>query len=209
MPVKNSKPYSVMKKEKTEELFVKWIDGLLTSEEEVQLAALVKDDPGIEAGLQEMKVFGETMKSEIPGSVEPPYGDFFNSKLMRKVDLQIQSQRPAKKAERWRQSMRWAWAPAGALALVLSFFAGHRLARPADPGVAQVEKRSDRMSELPTVYFTGESLEAKVISDSLGNVSAIVVNGLSAISDDIDFVTVNTSASLPESYESSEARRFH
>jgi hypothetical protein len=36
-----------------------------------------------------------------------------------------------------------------------------------------------------------------------------VVNGLSAIRDDIDFVTVNTSASLPESYESSEARRFH
>ena len=56
---------------------------------------------------------------------------------------------------------------------------------------------------------SGEALDAEVIADFEGDVSAIVVNGLSAIRDDIDFVTVNTSASLPESYESSEARRFH
>lgn len=198
-----------MKKEKTEELFVKWIDGQLTPDEEKQLDSLMQDDAGILAELQEMKSVTVAIKEEIPASVEPPYGDFFNSKLMRKVDLQIRSQRPAEKAQRWWQSMRWAWAPVSALALVLSFFAGHRIASPSDQESGNSTAAVSQSAVLPTVYFTGESLDAEVIADSQGDVSAIVVNGLSAIRDDIDFETVNTSASLPESYESSEARRFH
>lgn len=148
------------------------------------------------------------MKAEIPASVEPPYGDFFNSQLMRKVDLQIESQRPVKKAERWWQSFRWAWAPVGALALVLSFFAGHRVAGPKAAMVAEIKMTQPVPSSLTTVYFTGEALDAEVISDSEGDVSVIVVNGLAAIRDDIDFATVTTSARLPESFSSSEARRF-
>jgi anti-sigma factor RsiW len=197
-----------MKKEKTEELFVKWIDGELTSEEEGQLASLFKEDPDLEAELQEMKSLSETVSAEVPASVDPPYGDFFNSQLMRKVDLEIESSTPAKKMERWWESFRWAWAPVGALALVLSFFAGHRIARPADETVAQVPEKRQSAESLPTVYFTGDSLDAEVIADSDGDVSAIVVNGLSAIRDDIDFATVTTSAELPKSYSKSEARRF-
>jgi anti-sigma factor RsiW len=197
-----------MKKEKTEELIVKWIDGQLDSNEERQLSALFQEDPDLEKELQEMKALSESVSAEIPASVEPPYGDFFNSQLMRKVDLEIESRTPARKVERWWESFRWAWAPAGALALVLSFFAGHRVARPADAPIAQGQAETIRIESLPTVYFTGESLDAEVIADSNGEVSAIVVNGLSAIRDDIDVATVTTSTVLPKSYSKSEARRF-
>lgn len=198
-----------MKKDKTEELFVKWIDGKLSPDEEQELQVLMEEDSGIKAELQELKSVARTVKAEVPASVEPPYGDFFNSQLMRKVDLQIEAQRPSKKAVRWWKSLRWAWAPVGAMALVLSFFAGHRIARPSDDGgLASVNRSGDEASVLPTVYFAGEALDAEVIADSEGEVSAIVVNGLSAIRDDIDFVTVTTSVSLPSTYESSEARRF-
>jgi hypothetical protein len=198
-----------MKKDKIEELFVKWIDGKLSPDEKPQLQALMEEESEIEAELQELKSVVQRVKAEVPASVEPPYGDFFNSQLMRKVDLQIESQRPAKKAERWWKSLRWAWAPVGAMALVLSFFAGHRIARPTDDaGLALVNRSAGEVSNLPTVYFTGEALDAEVIADSDGEVSVIVVNGLSAIRDDIDFVTVTTSVSLPANYESSEARRF-
>ncbi|MFT6864265.1 MAG: anti-sigma factor RsiW [Akkermansiaceae bacterium] len=208
MPEKNSKHYSVMKKEKTEELFVKWIDGQLSRDEDAQLRDLLNDDPDLEGELGELKALRQSVKAEIPASVEPPYGDFFNSQLMRKVDLQIESQRPVKKAERWWQSFRWAWAPVGALALVLSFFAGHRIARPEMPMVAETKINQPEQSALTTVYFTGEALDAEVISDSEGDVSVIVVTGLSAIRDDIDFATVTTSIELPKSFSSSEARRF-
>ncbi len=197
-----------MKKETTEELFVKWTDGVLSSDEKLQLDTLRENDPQIKADLEAMKNLAQSVKDEVPSSVEPPYGDFFNSQLMRKIDLEVKSQHPAKKAERWWQSLRWAWAPAGALALVLSFFAGHKVSRTTDGLVSAEASKTDSVAGLPTVYFTGKALNAEVISDEDGQVSAIVVNGLSAIRDDIDFVTVSTSEDLPNAYTSSEARRF-
>ena len=197
-----------MKKEKTEELFVKWIDGRLSPNEERELTALIESDPELKDDLSEMQKMSRMVREEVPASVEPPYGDFFNSQLMRKVDLDKESQRPSKKAARWWSSLRWAWAPVGAMALVLAFFAGQQISRPAAALGNQVAT-VDTASALPSVYFAGESLETEMISDSTGEVSVIVVNGLTAIGDEIDFVTVATSASLPESYDSSEARRFH
>ena len=193
----------------TEELFVKWVDGKLSSDEEKQLEVLIEADPSISDELESMKSLGQDLKSEIKSSVEPPYGDFFNSQLMRKVDLEVKSQQPAKKVERWWQSLRWAGAPAGALALVLAFFAGHRVSQPEEvDGMARSGENQDATEALPTVYFAGEVLDAEVIADSDGEVSVIVVNGLAAISDDIDFDTVTTSISLPDGYRAFEARRF-
>ena len=124
------------------------------------------------------------------------------------TDEGIQSRTPSEMRGRRAKSFRWAWAPVGALALVLSFFAGHRISRPATVTVAQGQEEDRLIQFLPTVYFAGESLKAEVIADSDGNVSAIFVHGLAAIRDDIDFATVTTSTELPKSYARSEARRF-
>ena len=96
-----------MKKEKTEELFVKWIDGQLTSEEESQLAILFQEDGMLEAELQEMKSVSEAVAEEIPTSVDPPYSDFFNRQLMRKIDLEIHSRTPSKIGGNWWESVSY------------------------------------------------------------------------------------------------------
>jgi len=200
-----------MKKEKTEELFVKWMDGKLSPEEEGQLSSLFSEAPGLEKDLAEMKEMSGMVSREVPETIDPPYGDFFNSQLMRKVDLEVEAQRPVKRAERWWESLRWAWAPVGALALVLSFFAGHRLGSPAQSSSKVVSGPDEQVREaisLPTVYSAGNSLEAEVIADSDGEVSVIVVNGITAIRDDFDFGTVTSKSELPESYVSAEGRRF-
>ena len=202
-----------MKKEKSEELYVKWVDGLLEPEEEVLMKSLFDDSPELRVELEQSREIGSALRKMVPDSVEPPYGDFFNSQLMRKVDLEIVSQSPAKKAERWWQSFRWAWAPAGALSLVLAFFAGHRVAKP-DSGstIADIPMVSPGMaSELPTVYFTSDTLNARVIPGADGGVSAIVVNGLEALSDDLDLSAAATDSEmdgLPVSYAKSAARSF-
>lgn len=204
-----------MKKEKFEELYVKGADGLLDVEGESLFATLLEESPELEAEVHQSRELSKALHEAIPGSVEPQYGDFFNSQLMRKVDLQIASQKPARRAERWWQSLRWAWAPAGALALVLSFFAGHRLAKPSIGdglvGNAALEQPI-RMASLPSVYFTSDSLDANVISNSDGDVSVIVVNGLDALKDDFNLPTVSRDSDrveLPVSYLRSEAREFH
>ena len=199
-----------MKKESTEELFVKWMDGVLNSEEESDLLSLLADHPALEKELAEMKSMSTMISEEVKASVEPPYGDFFNSQLMRKVNLEIASKSPAKRAERWWNSLGWAWAPIGAMALVLSFFAGHRLGHQEESTVADTSLKpaSAKSIIFPTVYSAGDSLDAEVIADTNGEVSAIVVNGITPIRDDIDFGAVTNYEGLPKQYKSAEGRRF-
>jgi anti-sigma factor RsiW len=199
-----------MKKETSEELMVKWMDDELSPAEAEQFAALVKERPDLEEELRGIKEVARKVGASVPASVDPPYGDFFNSQLMRKVDLEIGARRPVQKVERWWESLRWAWAPAGALTLVLSFFAGHRIGQPESREVAAGKARPVQTEAmiLPTVYSAGDSLEAEVIANAEGEVAAIVVNGISAISDEVDFATVTSHVDLPEDYLTAEARRF-
>lgn len=198
-----------MKKERTEELFVKWMDGVLTPEEDRELSSLFADDPGIKEELIAIRSVTSWVAQEVPASVEPPYGDFFNSQLMRKIDLAREGRRPAHRAGEWWRSLGWAWAPVGVLALVLSFFAGHRLGNPGRGERVVVGAPGPVESiALPTVYSVGESLDAEVIADADGQVAAIVVNGIEAIRDDIDFGSVTSLEELPQGYLSAEGRRF-
>ena len=200
-----------MKKEKTEELYVKWVDGLLTPEEESELALLMKEDPSLEPDLHQSRMVSQTIQDSILDSVEPPYGDFFNSQLMRKVELEIASKAPSKKAVRWWQSLRWAWAPAGGLALVLAFFAGHRMARPSTSEL--VDSVSRAQLDLVSVYVTSDQLAASVIADGDGAVSAIVIEGLEDLEDNLE-LAINTEQKeegldgLPVSYLRSRAYQF-
>lgn len=199
-----------MKKEKTEELLVKAIDGELSAEDEEQLKVILEEDPVNEEELSALKEISAQLQASVPASETPPYPDFFNSQLMRKVDLEITSKRPSNQAGFWWESLRWAWAPVGALSLVLSFFAGHRLGHNPErsPSVADAGPKRMESIVLPTVYSAGNSLEAEVIANSEGEVTAIVVNGIAALKDDIDFSTVTTIADLPQTYRRSEALRF-
>lgn len=203
-----------MKKEKSEELYVKWVDGLLSPEEESQLATLMEETPELEAELSRSRMVARAVREGVPDSVDPPYGDFFNSQLMRKVDLEIASTTPAKRAERWWQSLRWAWAPAGALALVLAFFAGQRIGKPESMGAGVATTGQvipTVVADVPSVYFTSDRLNADVISDSDGEVSAIVVTGLDDLKDDLDLSTASVGSDLkglPVSYVRSKARNF-
>lgn len=195
-----------MKPEKIEELIVKWVDHRLSDEETNQLNQVMKQDDSLRIQLEEMAKLKSTIQSEIPDSVEPPYPDFFNSQLMRKIALDVAAQQPKARVKRWWQDLRWAWAPTAALSLVLAFLAGKRMSDPV-----QAPRVVD--TSLPSVYFSEENLQAEVISDADGDVSAILLSGLSALNDRGLFATTaeqNSSADeLPVSYQRYEAERFH
>ena len=191
-----------MNKEKIEELMVKWVDHRLTEAESVELDKMLLENPSLKDEIQKMVQVKNLIQTEVPASVEPPYPDFFNSQVMRKIDSKLASQQPKAVVRRWWQDLRVAWVPAGALALVLSFLAGQRLSEPSEQGSALVEA-----NQIPSVYFSESHLEAEVISDSNGDVSAIVVEGLSELDDKGFFAT--TTAELPVSYQRYESSRLH
>lgn len=191
-----------MKTEKIEELTVKWVDHSLNADEQEQLDQAFNVDPSLRKEVHKMSQLKGLLQAELPQSVEPPYPDFFNSQLMRKIDLDVAAQQPKELVRRWWQDMRWAWAPAAALALVMAFFAGKRLSdEPISEAMATAKK-----GNVPSVYFAESNLQAEVISDENGDVSAILVDGLSELDDKGVF---NETAELPVSYKRYEARHFH
>ena len=61
------------------------------------------------------------------------------------------------------------------------------------------------------MYFTSDRLNADVISDSDGEVSAIVVTGLDDLKDDLDLSTASVGSDLkglPVTYVRAKARNF-
>jgi anti-sigma factor RsiW len=193
-----------MNKEITDELMVKWVDHKLTATEQAELEVILLEDSELAGELSAMRSVKAKIQKEIPASVEPPYPDFFNNQLMRKVMLDQVSRLPKEKAKRWWKSLQWAWAPAGAMALVLAFLAGQRLGQEGGESIT----RSVATSSLTSVYFSEDSLNAEIIPDAEGDVSAIIVTGLSAISDDASFAEIKK-GELPVSYQRAEAKRFH
>lgn len=190
-----------MKTERLEELIVKWVDHSLTGAEKAEFDAALEVEPSLQGEVQKMLEIKSLLETEIPSSVEPPYPDFFNSQLMRKIDLNVAAQQPKAVVKRSWQALRFAWLPAAALALVLSFLAGQRLGDSPKSGSSIANT-----GHIPSVYFSEAHLEADVISDSDGDVSAILVDGLSELNDKGAFATAT--AGLPVSYQRYEAHRF-
>lgn len=188
----------------TEELFSKWIDDCLTPDEQVIVDAALAEDPSLIEEVESARGLGDLMKSEFPASQEPMYPDFFNSQILNKV-AQIDREGAAKTAEKsspWWARIGFAWVPASGLAAVLAFFAGTKVNPP--------EQDADfaAATELPNVYTPGGNHKTRVVANAQGEVSVIVVEGLDAIGDDVDFATVGASAVLPERYLISQQRQL-
>jgi len=176
-----------------EELFVKWIDGQLTDDERAIVDAAVKDDPSLLQEMESIRGVGIQLKEHFPASEEPPYPEFFNTQLMRRIAEEEKAPaRPAKKSPWW-EKLSWGWIPASGLAMALAFFAGTKLQKSAAEEVRAV-------ASLPSVYTSQDSHEAEVIANESGEVSLIVMKGLDAIGDDVDFFSVSTSAVVPQRY---------
>ncbi len=179
----------------TEELFCKWVDDCLTPEEQLVVDAAAKDDPSLLEEMASIRELNTQVKAEFPASIEPPYPDFFNTQVMNRIrDEEKKISAPVSSGKNpWWSKIGFGWVPASALAVVLAFFAGSRMNHFTDgPELAQ--------KILPSVYTPEEKHGARVIADSQGDVAAIVMEGLDAIGDEVDFAEANASVALPERY---------
>lgn len=69
-----------------EELITRWIDGELDPAEMAELRELLEREPGLaERAKVEAAELGETLRRELPSSLEPPYPDFFNSQIGKRI----------------------------------------------------------------------------------------------------------------------------
>ncbi len=69
-----------------EEIITRWIDGELNEETRAEFDELMKDDPEFCARVkQQAEWIGNAMRSEISNDAQPPYPDFFNSQIQKRI----------------------------------------------------------------------------------------------------------------------------
>lgn len=173
-----------------------WLDDELEGAELAQIDAWAANKPDQLAAKEEIRAYRLKMEENVPASVEPPYPDFFLTRVNQGIrDLQLADE--AKKAAPAVAPARSFWKswlmPAAACAgMVLAFGIGKQTREPA-------QKLAVVPSLSPVVYTPEEGVDAEWFNSTNAHANVIVLQGVSAIPDSTDF---SQTAYVPTARES-------
>lgn len=167
-----------------EALLALWLDDELEGEELARVESWAAGQPEQLAAREEIRAWRKTIASAVPATEEPPYPDFFNSRIMRTIrELPAEQQEAA--PVRVKVSF-WSWLfPATAVAgMALAFWVGTK-AHTESPSRSVVTNKSAK-EVIPAWYTPEQGVNAEWAKGE-GSSNVIVLRGLSAIPDTQDF----------------------
>jgi hypothetical protein len=173
-----------MNKQPDETTLTLWIDGELEGEELSRVEAWAQDHPELLAERDAIRAMNSDIRDTVPASVDPPYADFFNQRILRHIEDEQLTRTPADSKENKRSIWQWFAAPAAAAAMVLCFYMGTRV---SDPGTARSLSITTATS-VPTVYTPDGDVSADMFRENDNGATVIVLTGLEDIPDDMEMV---------------------
>lgn len=160
-----------------------WLEDELTGEELAAFEKWVAGNAELLAAREETRRWRAMMAETIPADVEPPYPDFFNHRVQKEIhDLQPA---PPPVPARPRFSLRsWLMPVTACAGMALAFWLGAKQSTAPEIDVAGAPPA---VPGDPVIYTPEKGVEAKWF-DSTGAVATVIVlEGVQAIPDDIDF----------------------
>ena len=159
-----------------------WLDDELTGAELAAVEAWASSQPDQLAARAEVRRWRATMAAALPASIEPPYPDFFNSRVLQAIREQDAAvERVVKNPSTWRS---WLMPMAACAGMVMAFWVGKK----SQAAIAQEVVNAPRAIPVGPVVYTPESgVKAEWISGSKASATVIVLNGVTAIPDTTDF----------------------
>ncbi len=160
-----------------------WLDDELAGEELAQFETWVLDQPEHVAAREETRRWRAMISSALPASEEPPYPDFFNSRISQAIRDQRpkMADMPEKRGFSW-QSIFFPFAACAGM--VLAFWVGTKAQPKAEIDVAGAP-RAIPVEQL--VYTPENGVKAELIASEDGSAMVIVLDGVRAIPDSMDF----------------------
>jgi hypothetical protein len=161
-----------------------WLDDELSGAELAAVEAWAVGQPDQLAAREEIRTWRRGIASALPAAEEPPYPDFFNTRIMKAIREESSSV-PAPSIPR--KSFRWnAWLmPLAACAgMVLSFWVGSRSAKVPEIDVTGAPRA---IPVEPVLYTPERGVEAVWFASNEASATVIVLNGVAAIPDTTDF----------------------
>lgn len=170
-----------MKTEPDETMLTLWMDGELEGEELRQMEAWAADHPELLAERDAIRAMNAQISANVPSSIEPPYPDFFNQRILRAIEDEQATREVSTQATAAPKRGFWQWlaAPLAVGAMALCFYLGTQVNQPS-PSAPTVAVTS------PSVYTPDGEVRANIFDSDDANATVIVLEGLEAIPDNLD-----------------------
>lgn len=163
-----------------------WLDDELVGDELAAVEAWAAARPEQLVAREETRNWRAMISATVPASEEPPYPEFFNSRVMQGIRESAPHElAPEKQAKRifWNA---W-WMPLAACAgMAVAFWVGTQTRHPQS--VYQVAGAPRAIPVDPVVLYTPEKgVDAEWFASDHASATVIVLNGVAAIPDSTDF----------------------
>lgn len=158
-----------------------WLDDELTGGNLASLEAWAMTQPEQLTAREEIRHWRATMASALPASEDPPFPDFFNSRVMQAIRGATQPKLVKKKPFSWNSWLIPLTACAG---IVLAFWAGKHTQSLPEYDVSNAPRA---IPVEPVVYTPETGVEAKWFASKEASALVIVLKGVAAIPDTTDF----------------------
>lgn len=161
-----------------------WLDDELTGTELAEMNAWAAAHPENLAAREELRKFRNTLAQHIPASEEPPYPDFFLTRInqgIRELEAVPASSAQSGKHSFWKS---WFMPLAACAGMALAFTIGQRTAISPIPVTKQEDEKS---MTTPLVYAPEDGVFAEWVPAPENKATVILLKGVTAIPDSTDF----------------------
>ncbi len=159
-----------------------WLDDELSGENLAAVEAWAVTEPDQIAARDDIRHLRTMLIATIPASEEPPFPDFFNSRVLQAICEQpVRSEVVRKPRNSW---YSWLMPLVGCAGMAMAFWVGKNSQSPPEYNVAGAPKA---IPVEPDVYTPETGVEAKWYSSKDASATVIVLNGVAAIPDTTDF----------------------
>jgi hypothetical protein len=159
-----------------------WLDDELTGESLAAVEAWAQTQPEQLAARESIRRWRGMMTETLPATEEPPFPDFFNSRVMQAIQSSTPKTEPTVKSG-W--NWKYWFMPAAACAgMVMAFFAGRKTQQPVVDEYAGIPRA---IIVEPALYTPESGVEAEWFASKYASATVIVLKGVAAIPDSFDF----------------------
>jgi anti-sigma factor RsiW len=159
-----------------------WLDDELTGSDLASVEAWAATQPEQLAAREEIRRWREMVTSNMAASVEPPYPDFFNSRVLQSIREQAPVPTPPEKKPFFWKS--WLMPIAACAGMAFTFWAGMKTQSVPEIDVTGAPRA---IPVDPVVYTPENGVNAEWFTSSEASATVIVLNGINAIPDSMDF----------------------
>ena len=170
-----------------EAMLTLWTDGELDGDELARVELWAQDHPELLVERDAVRAMQSSIQANMPASVEPPYADFFNLRILRAIENEKAESgvRVRSTGSQWMGSKfnKWLALPAAAAAMLMCFYMGTQVS-PMPESLAPMAA----VSAKPAIYMPDGDVRANIFSSDDNGATVIVLEGLEDIPDDFEIV---------------------